>query len=1029
MRIIVPLIGLSIATAAVALALAGAEPDRLLPAQEPTIDFARNIRPILAENCLKCHGTDPGSREADLRLDTRDGAFAEISEGIRPIVPGDPEASEAFLRMTEPFAEDRMPPPESGVTLTSREIDLIRRWIAEGAAWPEHWSFVPPREPMVPVIEQDNWARSDLDRFVATRLEADGMGPSPEADRRTLIRRLSLDLIGLPPSVEEVEAFVAETSPTAYEDVVDRLLASPRFGERWARVWLDLARYADTKGYEADRRRTMWPYRDWVIDAFNADMPYDEFTARQLAGDLLAGPTQADLVATGFHRNTMTNDEGGTDDEEFRSAAVIDRVNTTMTVWMGMTAACAQCHTHKYDPITHEEYYNLYAIFNNTADADRMDEEPNLTVLSDEARERIAGLRSREAGARARLDAMIDPASYVDPGPTAPEPGAGFVPIVGELLPYRLTPDESEPWPWIAERHDGGRVWRIDAGGAFKQRFFTGMEPSYTVVEGDTLVFAVRPDPEHKTTEIMLQVHTADGSWEHRGYWGANVIAFGADGTPARLRLGDLPEAGVWTTIEVPASTIGLMPGDRIDGIAFSQNAGRVDWSGAGVNSPEPVGRDWGVSRSAWIELEGERDFAGLDSAIAALARESPESAELTRYYLRHVHEPTRLELADPLDEIRGLGAEIAAIEQAGARMPIMRELSGDDRRVSHLFEKGSFLSPGKVVEPGVPDVFSGVSEAEPADRLELARWLTDPDNPLTARVAVNRFWESIFGRGLVETVEDFGTQGTLPTHPELLDWLALRFMEGGWSVKGMLRTMVTSATYRQSNAAGSEARTLDPRNDLLGRSPRYRLEGEMVRDSALAVGGLLSDRIGGPPVFPPQPDGVWKIVYNGDSWRESRGDDRYRRGLYTFWRRTSPYPTLMTFDAPSREICVARRIRTNTPLQALNTLNDPAFVEAAQALARRMMREADDPDDLSSIADRGVLLCLARHADGAELGELVALYESERERLGDDPDAARALAGSHPVESPTGATDADIAAWTSVALILLNLDEFLTRG
>lgn len=445
--------------------------------------------------------------------------------------------------------------------------------------------------------------------------------------------------------------------------------------------------------------------------------------------------------------------------------------------------------------------------------------------------------------------------------------------------------------------------------------------------------------------------------------------------------------------------------------------------------SQSPANRDWGVSRAAWLEVERARDFGALPDSLKHLARDKPDAPELTRYYLEHVHEPTRLRLAPAAEEIRRVQAEIASIENSAPRMPIMRELTGEARRESHLFEKGSYRSPGKVVEPGVPEVFAGVSAAEPTDRLELAGWLTDPDNPLTARVAVNRVWESIFGRGLVETSEDFGTQGSLPTHPELLDWLALRFIEDGWSVKQLCRTIVTSATYRQSSAAGSEARTLDPRNELLGRAPRYRLEGEMVRDSALAAAGLLSEKIGGPPVFPPQPDGVWKVVYNGDTWQTSAGDDRYRRGLYTFWRRTSPYPTLMTFDAPSREVCVARRIRTNTPLQSLNTLNDPAFVEAAQALARRMIREARDAGDPASVADRGMLLCVSRHADASETRELVALFESERERLEADPDAARLLAGSPPVERPEGPTEADIAAWTSVALILLNLDEFLTRG
>ncbi len=812
--------------------------------------------------------------------------------------------------------------------------------------------------------------------------------------------------------------------------MVDRLLDSPHFGERFARLWLDLARYADTKGYEADRRRTMWPYRDWVIDAFNADMPFDAFARRQLAGDLLPDPTQDDLIATGFHRNTMTNDEGGTDDEEFRAAAVIDRTNTTMTTWMGLTMGCAQCHTHKYDPITHDDYYRFYAIFNNTADADRMDEEPKLTVIDERHRAKLDELRRQRNQIEAARLAAVNPSAYTDPGRSNGDSEAGFVPFIDDLLPSSYKQDNETPWPWVKHEtpNSGSWSWTIDAGEAFLQRFFTEMFPSYTIVEGDRITTAVLLDPDHPTREIMIQVRRSDGRWLHRAYWGENLIEFGAEGTTERLRLGDLPEAGQWVVLDIPVATIGLAPGMQIDGVAFSQYAGRVSWDRTGIVSEAPITQDWKTSLRAWLDLEATRDFAGLDESLHKIADTEPSDERIVRHYLQQVHEPTRVELAKSREQINAVSAQIAAFENAGPKMPIMRELMGDNRRTTRLLEKGSYLSPAHEVSPGVPAVFADVTSDSPTNRLELADWLVNEENPLTARVTVNRLWECFFGVGIVETTDDFGTQGVLPTNPELLDWLALRFVDSGWSMKELCRTIVTSATYRQSSRASSEKRSIDPTNTLLARAPRFRLDAEFVRDSALAVAGLLSPKLGGPPVFPPQPEGVWSVVYSGDKWTTSKGEDRYRRGLYTFWRRTSPYPSMMTFDAVSREICVARRIRTNTPLQALVTLNDPVFVEAAQALARGMMLTADRPDNLRQIAASGFSLSLMRTASDAEVDELVRLFESEQEGLENDAEAAAALAGAPPVDSPPDATTVDIAAWTSVALVLLNLDEFLTR-
>ncbi|MCL4742060.1 MAG: DUF1553 domain-containing protein [Phycisphaerales bacterium] len=786
------------------------------------VSFTRDVRPILANRCFKCHGPDEAAREGGLRLDTFEGATGPLRHGGRAVAPGEPDGSEMLRRVASGDAEERMPPPDAGAPLTAREVETLRRWVEAGARYEPHWSFVPPRRAEPPPVGDEAWVRNEIDRFVLARLEREGLGPSPEADRATLIRRVSLDLTGLPPTPEEVDAFVGDDRPGAWERVVDRLLASPAYGERMAGLWLDQARYADTKGYEADRRRTMWPWRDWVIRAFNADMPYDRFIAEQVAGDLIADGGREALIATAFHRNTMTNDEGGTDDEEFRVAAVVDRVNTTMQVFMGLTMSCAQCHTHKYDPITHTDYYRVFAVFNTTQDADRMDEAPTLPIPTPE---RAADL--------ARARATVEHA---------------------ERLPERVA-------------------------------------------------------------EMLARVGTGD----------------------------------------------------------------------SGGRASQQSGRPWSPF-DEWTEL-----FAFLDEGIAR-AR-----------------------------------ADLAAVEATLPQLPVMREQAAEDRRTTRRMERGSFLSPAEEVEAGAPSAFHAWPEGAPLDRLGFARWLTDDRNPLTARVAVNRAWEQVFGAGLVETPEDFGVQGALPSHPELLDWLATEFVREGWSVKRLMRTIVTSATYRQSSRATAEALERDPGNRLLGRGSRFRLDAETIRDRSLAVSGLLSRKMYGPPVFPPQPEGVWSIVYNADRWETSAGEDRYRRAVYTFWRRTSPHPAMTTFDAPSREFCVPRRVRTNTPLQALATLNDPALVEAAQALARRVMAEGGA--DAASRAAYAVRLCLGRAATEAEVGRLVALFESESAHYRARPDDAVALATDPLGPLPDGVDAAEAAAWTAVANVLLNLDEFLTRA
>jgi cytochrome c553 len=709
------------------------------------VSFNDEIRPLLSNVCFRCHGPDQDKRKADLRLDTREGAM-EDHDGFRAVVPGDVEESELIYRITSDDPDDVMPPPEKGDRFTPEQVALMKRWIAEGAEYDVHWAYQQPKRRELPQVETADFVvRGAVDAFVLAKMEAVGLEPSPEAARHTLARRVALDLTGLPPTWEEVEAFLADDQAGAYERFVDRLLAKPAFGEHWARMWLDLARYADSAGYADDPPRTIWAYRDYIIRSFNDNKPLDRFTIEQLAGDLLEEPTQEQLVATAFHRNTQTNSEGGTDDEEFRNAAIVDRVNTTMTTWMGTTMACAQCHTHKYDPLTQDEYFRMFAIFNNTADADRKNESPTIEV-----------------------------------------PAAGGVP---------------------------------------------------------------------KTT------------------------------------------------------------------------------------------------------------------------------------------------------------------------VPVMREM--EKGRETRIQRRGNFQDLGEQVGPGVPEVFGGLGAKVKADRLALARWLVGERNPLTARVLANRFWEKIFEAGLVATSEEFGSQGEAPSHPELLDWLAVDLRESGWDMKAFLRMLVTSSAYRQSSHVPPELEERDPANRYLARGPRVRLTAEMVRDQALAASGLLSAKMFGPPVRPPQPRMGLKAAFGGGiDWKTSEGEDRYRRGIYTNWRRSNPYPSMVAFDAPNREVCLVRRDRTNTPLQALVTLNDPVYIEAAQALARRM----SEHEDIGAAIDLAFRECLSRPAKAGEKERLGAFYEEVWQRYAKDAGLATKMA-TDPLGPVEGVTDySRLAALTVVGNVVLNLDELLMK-
>ncbi|HEX6068908.1 MAG TPA: DUF1553 domain-containing protein [Longimicrobiaceae bacterium] len=946
---------------------------------EAAVDFNAEVRPILNGKCISCHGGV--KRSAGFGVLFREDALVAGESGRPGIVPGDADASEMIRRITHADPSERM--PKEGDPLSEAEIRTLRRWIDQGAEWGEHWAYRKPEASPLPAVEDEAWATGAIDRFVLARLEDEELAPSPAADCHTLMRRVSLDLIGLPPAPEESDAFCAGPTPEAYAAVVDRLLASPRYGEHWASMWLDLARYADTKGYEKDQHRDIWPYRDWVIRALNEDMPFDRFTLEQLAGDLLPGATDEQILATAYHRNTMTNDEDGTDDEEFRIAAVIDRVNTTMEVWQGTTMGCVQCHSHPYDPFRHEEYYRLFAFFNNTADGDRKDDSPLLPRYGGGERARIAELLARLDGGGA--DSGAAGRGAADAGKAGPgETAAARRPAAG-AAPSALAP-------------------RID-----RLFFPLGKMPAAEYSAADSII----------STGDYVAALDAWGWVRYDDFplGGVGEIALGYSGNSGRVELRlEGPRGPLIGAADVPPSAPRRPPG----GLALEPTL-RV-----------PITPTSGRRPLVLVLIEdGARQLrvTSLAPQPARSGSAAPGSAE-------------------ELEEVRRMVAEVPT----DAHVPVLRELPADRRRVTRVFERGNWLVHGDTVAPGVPATLPPLPADAPRDRRGLAGWLTSRDNPLTARVTVNRLWARLFGSGIVPTLSDFGTQGEPPSHPALLDWMAVRLMdEHAWSLKAMLREMVLSSTYRQASRVTPELLERDPGNRLLARGPRLRLTAEQVRDQALAVAGLLSDSMYGPGVMPPQPPGVWNSPYNSREWRTSEGEDRYRRAVYTYWKRTAPYPSLMAFDAPSREVCVAQRGPTNTPLQALVTLNDPVYVEAAQGLARRMSRRGGD---VSEQIRAGYRWALQRDPDGATLARLVAAHESAAASYRTDADLLRdAVAPYRPYDAPADSSgyvsarpttenaapeheifalppedSVGVAALTTVATVIMNLDGFLTR-
>jgi mono/diheme cytochrome c family protein len=929
------------------------------------LQYGRDILPILSAHCFTCHGPDEKTRKAGLRLDIPEEAVKELDSGLRAIVPGKPQDSE-LLKRIHATNREQMPPAKSQQQLKDTEKQALKRWIEEGAVYQRHWAFVPPKRPAPPAtLKEAAWAKNSIDRFVLARLERDGLKPTAEADRYTLARRVAIDLIGLPPSREAVEKFVSDQSPDAYEKYVAGILDSPAYGERWAAVWLDLARYADSNGYANDNPRIIWRFRDWTIEAINANLPYDRFTIDQLAGDLLPSATKQQILATAFHRNTLSNDEGGTNDEEFRVAAVVDRVNTTMQVWMGLSMACAQCHDHKYDPLSQEDYFKMFAIFNQTEDADRSDNSPLFTELTPEQEKQLAQLKEEIAALEKTVAEQKAKASENDP----------ILPKREGALPTRFVRVEllgKGAYLHLAEVQVFVGDLNIARDGKAKQVSTAFDGPARLANDGDT-----NGDYNGKS---VSHTDAADNPW--------------------------------WEVDLGKAQTI-----DKI--VVWNRTDGGTS---ARLNNWRVIALD-DDRKPVWVKSYAQPANPSTTATLpkTADALDAAAKAELVKY----LKGDTAVKATPEQKKLDDAKKQLAAIKGIGT--PIMKELSEKQRRKTNILLRGNFLDKGKEVTPGVPTVLAAQPTAV-TNRLQLAHWLMSKDNPLTARVTVNRYWEQIFGQGLVETPEDWGIRGKLPMHPELLDWLALEFSEGGWDVKKLLKLIVTSATYRQSSRVTPELLERDPDNKLLARGPRFRNSAEVIRDQALSVSGLLSAKLGGPPARPARPKLRLAAAFGGNTdWEPSPGDDKYRRGLYTEWRRTTPYPSMTTFDAPGRSVCAVNRPRTNTPLQALVTLNDPCYVEAAQALARKTVK--DGGPTVESKVKFAFQQCLTRPPQDKETQRLVTLFEQTRERFSKNPKEAQVLATEPLGPLPAGSDPAEMAAWTVVGNVLLNLDEmFLKR-
>lgn len=1025
------------------------------------VDYNFHIQPLLSDRCYACHGPDDNAREADLHLHTEEGVLVtELQSGGHAVVPKRPGRSELMRRITSRDPETVMPPPESNLTLSDYEIALIERWIKQGAEWKPHWAFIPPTLPPLPSVQNATWPKNDIDHFVLARIEREGLTPSREADRERLLRRVTLDLTGLPPTLEEIDEFLNDHAPDSYERVVDRLLDSDAYGERMATEWMDLSRYADSHGYHADGIRTMWPWRDWVIQAFNENMPYDQFVIWQLAGDLLPNASREQILATGFHRNHPMTAEGGVIDEEYRLEYVADRTNTTSRAFLGLTMECARCHDHKFDPVSQAEYFQLSAFFNNINELGMTGDDgnagpllmiptPDEGAILQEKRDQIHELetaldaRSREVRRKALHAEVQMPANALDSKLAAYFP---FDQVSGDATPNRA-PNGKEG------KIGGGTLTLVDGPSGTAVNFDSDYDflevaeaGNFERIDPFSVTVWIRPDTLGAYTRIV-------GNAFHKNtYWrGWEVYLDDLNHLSVRL-IHALPHNYLHIRSETPVAV------DDWTHVAFtydgsSQSHGLqlylqgqrvpvkieydhlyksilpVDGLYRLTSRPLRIGRSYrafGGDDGIFLgDMDELRIYARqlTDSDIATLAHTSAQGDELS-VFLNYYDQPyQRL-----LQELREARADEEAAVNEVMEVMVMEEM--DEPRATHVLERGLYDQPRERVSPGTPSVLGSLPDHIPPTRLGFAEWLFRPEQPLTARVTVNRYWMMFFEQGLVSTPEDFGYQGALPSHPALLDYLAVSFVNDGYDLKALVKSMVMSSTYRQSSLGSPGLQELDPTNALLARGPRHRLSAEMIRDNALAASGLLVHQVGGPSVKPYQPSGLWIEKGNFSQfllrYQQDSGDALYRRSLYTFIRRTSPPPTMLVFDAPDRSTCFVRRQNTNTPLQALVLMNDPQFVEASRALAERVQREI--PGDPALQVEHGFRLATGRRPSGREVKLMTDLYTEEQERFRERPSDIDSLFAVGELVADASLDRTNTAALTMVAQLILNHDEAYTK-
>ena len=1000
--------------------------------QAAPIDFNTQIRPILADKCYTCHGPDSG-KKLPLRLDSEAAAKADLGGGRHAIVAGHPEQSEMVQRITAEKPAMRMPPVYSGLKLTDSQIATLKQWIAEGAPWEKQWSLVPPKRWPLPQVSDSKWPANAIDNFILARLDKEGLKPSPEASKETLIRRVSLDLTGLPPTPAEVDAFLNDTSPKAYEKVVDRLLQSPRYGERMAARWLDAARYADTNGYQYDGEREMWRWRDWVIQAFNRNEPFNQFALEQLAGDMLPNATRDQIIATGFNRNHRANTEDGIIPEEYAVEYVADRVDTTSTVFLGTTLGCARCHNHKYDPFTQKEYYQVFAYFNNVPELGRAykfgNSPPMIEAPTAEEQNKLNALDSKINSLRATLGRdskalASDEQRWEKSAPAerwAPSPALDAARFTGQ-----------------PQEFDGKNPVEVPKAGLFD------------IADRWTISAWVRPDGtvDGSLVSRMLDTPKGKGYGIHldHGKVHVNLTSVWADDA-IRVETEQTVTPNEWHHIAVTYTGSRMADGLRvyIDGklapVKVLLDTLYRPFNNNAKDFPQPlrIGAGWGPERRFHGSMEQVRVYSRVlnadelhalalrETAREIAAKPVKERSDIEQFALRS----TYLETGAPQQvrsttlALQKLILDREAYERTLPTVMVMAERP--QRRDTFLLVRGAYDKPSGKVEPGVPAVLPPLPKGAPNNRLGFAEWVVDPANPLTARVTVNRFWQMYFGTGIVKTVEDFGVQGELPSHPELLDWLATEFVRTGWDMKAMQKLIVMSATYRQSSKGTPDLEQRDPENRLLARGPRIRLAPEMVRDQALAAAGLLVNKIGGPSVKPYQPAGLWKeVTMQGVDYVQDHGENLYRRSLYTYWKRTAAPPEMMNFDAAGRESCVVRETRTDTPLQALDLMNDVTFLEAARFIGQRMLKEGG-ADDASRLR-YGFELVLARKPSDKELGILLDSLRYHRDRFATNPKDAEELLKQGESPSDPSLNPRELASYASVASLVMNMDEAITK-